>query len=639
MRLGEIDRNLKVLNPNLFLCKPDKKTIGKLKEAHDISYSTKLGTINEISFKIPVVVEKDRVPITNPNVEKIKHRYLFKLTLGHSVEYFLFTQDNKNVSDSDEFVEYRAYSLGIQLADKMLRRWDAVSKSLTQMLTEVLAFTNWKIGYVDSDFELVNDPALRSHEVSSQTVLQVVYDLAAKFNAIILWDTEKLEINLFKPENVGLNKGLRIKEGKYLDSLNLSTNSEETITRLILIGADDLSIRRLSPTGSNYIEDFSWYIYPFERDENRNVITHSDRMSDELCHSLLDYNEYLNSIDGVFELYTGQLTVIQKTLEDEYQIFDTLKNDLRLILDELDVSNANFQMTSDGNEIPVINTPEHQAIIARRVAKESEIDIKIAHIANIVDLETVKRMQINNLVNASKIDFHLGSLMMELNDFIVEKEYINDIIIDDEDLLKEGIEAFNQFREPKIKLELDIINFLSIVECQNDWDKLVLGDEILVKHDRFGLYIKAKIIEIEYDFESDNIKLTIANEKEIRDDNSWIDELIYNAGNTSTVVNMDKYKWDLAEENNGTINAIINNKWDALKNAVLAGYEQKVEISERGIIVRSLDDPLSWLVIQNGMLSLTGDGGNSWKVGITPDGVIGEKMYCKKIGGMMNACI
>lgn len=632
MKLGEIDINKKPIKENLFLCKPDKKTIDKLSEAYDISYSTKLGTVNEITFKIPTMLEKDRVPIENPNINNIKHRYLFKLKHGTTTEYFVFNERNKIYSD-DEYIEYHAFSLGYQLADKMIRRYEAISKNIVEMLTDVLKFTNWKVGYVDSAFEIASNPSLRSHEISSQTVLQAVYEIAQKFNAVIEWDTVKSEINLYKPENTGTTyKGLTISDGKYLESFNLASNSEETITRLILIGAEDLSIRRISPTGSNYIEDFSYYIYPFERAEDGTVIRESGYMSNELCNALLDYQEYLISIDGQFKEYTEQLTSIQKTHQEEIEILKGLNNELKLIMDELDLSNANFKMTPDGNEIPVINTPEHQAIIARRVAKEAQIDAKVSQIAQIVELETIKQNQITALVNASKIEVHLGSLMLELNQFIIEKEYVNNTIIDDEDLLKEGIEAFNQFREPKVRLDVDIINFLSIVESQNDWDKLVLGDEVVIRHDRLDANIKAKIIEINYDFETDDISLVIANEKEIAD-NEVLD-MIYNAGNTSTVVDMDKWKWDLSEENNGSINEIINNKWDAFKNSVVGGYDQKVEISERGIIVRSPDDPNRYLVMQNGLISMTQDNGNSWKVGITPDGIVAERLYGKVIMGV-----
>ena len=31
---------------------------------------------------------------------------------------------------------------------------------------------------------------------------------------------------------------------------------------------------------------------------------------------------------------------------------------------------------------------------------------------------------------------------------------------------------------PKDNIEINIVNLLEIIECQHDWDKLVLGDQI-----------------------------------------------------------------------------------------------------------------------------------------------------------------
>lgn len=620
MKLGEIDKDLKPIKQNLFLCKPDKKTIKKITEAYDISYSTKLGTVNEISFKIPTIIEKDRVPIDNPNIEGIKHRYLFKLTHGSSTEYFQFNERNKAFSD-DEYVEYKAYSLGIQLTDKNVRAFKAESKNLTAIATEVLQRSKWKVGYVDSEFDL----KYRSHEVPSQSLLQVIYELAQKFNAVIKWDTVNLKINFYKPENVGLNKGLRLKEGKYLESFNLSSDSTEAITRLKLYGSEGLTIRRLSPTGSVYIEDFSWYMYPFERDINGQVITESDHMENDLCIALEDYQALLVAKQGEFDTLTTQLKTKQDEIQQEMQLLSVMQSDLILIYDERDLLNSQFL---DG-------TLAHQEVIGRMVAKETEVNNKISFIGTLITQEESIETQILTLRSIVAIENNLTpTQILELDDFIIEKEHTNDTIIDEEDLLQEGIEVFNIMREPKIQLNVDIVNFLTMIECQNDWDKLVLGDTISAKHNRLGVDIKAKIIEINYNFESESVSLVIANEKDIADNDAKFMELLYNAGNTSTIVNMDKYKWDLSEENNGMINEIINNKWDAIKNAVVGGYDQQISISERGVIVKSLENPNVWLVIQNGMLAITNDGGNSWKHAITSEGIVGERIYGKIIMGV-----
>lgn len=626
IKLGDIDRNLRPLKPNIFLCRPDKKTIGKISEAYDVEYSTKLGAINKLSFKMPILLEKDRVLIRNPNIEKIKHRYLFKIKLGASIEYFVFYDESKNYGDNEEYIQYEAYSLGFQLADKMIRRYEEDSVSLREIVTEFLKYTNWKIGYIDSVFEIAPDNRVkRSFEVYSQTVLQSLYDVAEKFNALLVWDTKNLKVNFYRPENIGLNKGFYVSDWKYLESFNLNSNAEETVTRLRLYGNEELTIRSLSPTGSDYIEDYSWYMYPFKRDSNGNITKESYYMSNELCIALEDYQELLNSIDGQFGALSDSLIEMQGNIQTEEQNLSKLETDLIKIMDEIDVYNANWGEP---------DTPEHADMVSRRLEKESQIANQENLIESLKNSKSVIEGQLDSLrENVSMENNFTSNQLKELNRYIIEKEYVNDVLVDPEDLLEEGREALRKLREPKLKLDMNIVNLLSIVESQNDWDKLSLGDIIKVKHERLGTDIQAKIIEINYNFEDNDISLLIANELNLAEDSDWM-SIVYKAGNTSTIVDMDKFKWNYAEENNGTINDLINSKWDALKNAIMAGYEQQIEISERGIIVRSLEDPDSWLVIQNGFLAITGDRGNTWKHAITKDGIVGERVYGKLIAGV-----
>lgn len=620
MRLGEIDKSLKPIEASMFLCKPNRQIISPLKDIYNATFSLKMGKVNELNFVIPSMIERGHRLIDNPLIEKIKHRYLVKLEYNNQVEYLVFLEANKSFQSNGEEVSYRLYSEGYLLADKTIREYEAVSKTLSEILTEVLEYTVWKVGYVDSYFDLT----YRSHEISSQTVLQAVYELAEKFNTIIVWDTVNFTINLYNPANVGMNKGLKFKEGKYLESFNVTTNSEEIVTRLKVYGKDGLTIRKLTPTGSNYLEDFSYFTYPFEQDVNGNVIRSSDYMSDELCIALENYSQTLANAQGQFDTYTTNLGLKQDELQQREQELSVLQTELIQILDEIDVLN------STGNA----GTPAHTTAVQNRVNKEAEITSKISIIAGI-DSE-IATLDANWL--ALRITLMIESNLspaeiLELNKYIIEKEHTNDTIIDEEDLLLEAISVFNEFREPKVSLSMSIINFLSVVEAQNDWNKLYLGDIVTTESQRLGVSIQAKIIEIEYDFENDGINLVIANEKEIKDaDAKWLDQ-IYGAEQTSTTLSMDKYKWDMIEDTNGVVGELLSNAWSTIERNITAGYQQNITISERGIIIKSPDDPMSWLVIQNGQLAITNDNGNNWKTAISKDGVVAERIIGRLIMG------
>lgn len=114
---------------------------------------------------------------------------------------------------------------------------------------------------------------------------------------------------------------------------------DEVVTRLNITGKDGIVINSVNPTGQSYLDDFSYFLYPFKRDKNRNVITHSDYMDDDLCHAILDYNELVNKEGSSFHLLLNQKRDLetQKTTQ-ENKLF-TLENiELQQILDKITVA-------------------------------------------------------------------------------------------------------------------------------------------------------------------------------------------------------------------------------------------------------------------------------------------------------------
>ena len=650
MKIGDIDYNKEMPKKSLFLCKPNKSIIAKVKEAYDIQYYTKLSTINELSFKIPTIIIKDEIPMDNPNIERIRHRYIFKLVINGKTEYFLFNESNKVYSDED-YVEYKAYSLGVQLGDKNIRTFEATGnlQEITNKLLDstynevsVVPIQRWRVGIVDAYF-VTSSLAVRSYEVSSMSMLEVIYNLAEKWNAVIEWDTENLKINFYQPDNVGLNKGFYIRDGKYLEGFDLNVNTNETITRLKAFGQDGLTISEVNPLGQNYIQDFTYYVYPFERDSiTGKVLQSSHYMTDELCIALENYQALLDSTKENYKNITAQINTAKGILANEENNLLKLKTEQTLIEDERDVLLSEFQNDkllwgkNGFNEYGTkADTPAHTQILERLSVKRLEVSNQQKNVDNLKFKLSDIQSTLNDYFEMVSTQKNFTVLEWEeLQSFIIEKEYTNDTIITAEKLLEEAMIVFKQHQEPAISLSVNLIDFLSILECQNDWDKLDLGDTIRIRYDRLKVDIKAKIIEINYNFEDSSISLTIANEKDLENGSKHLMDLLNKADITSTIVGMDRYKWDLAEENNGKINDIINSKWDALKQAVVAGYEQQISISERGIIVKSLDDPESWLVIQNGFLAITNDSGNSWKHAISKDGIWGEHIFGKIISGV-----
>lgn len=711
--LGEIDLSLKPLNPQFHICKPNKVSVGKLKHILKPNLQVNLGKLNELTFEVPYDIDINHKLKRNPHIDNIRERYFIKLKIGNSTEYFIINEINEDSDDTSDKKSVHAFSLGYELNDKQIRNYKVESYNLTQVGTEALSKTIWSIGYVDSEFDL----KYRSFDVSEKTVLDFIFEIAETFNAIIQWDTENRLIDFVKEENIGTYKGLHVSYGKLLKSLSKESKADEMVTRLNVYGNEGLSIQRINPTGSTYLENFSYFLFPFQRDENKNTIQSSDYMSDSLCHAILDYEELVESKKGEFDTLLTDKENLQATLTTkENELFD-LETNLAIINDKLDVQKAtgtftayNFiyngttttktteldntekyaviakvstttnvtvkldgvtktlsadtwtvlgklsnttstsveisgsatnvevniyivditdeEYSTAGNESTIIDTYNDQYKQSQIDAKQAEIDQVNNDIALVdADIQTLRdTLAVENNFTQAQLE--------ERSQYIVERTWSDENYIDDQDLYDDAIKRFEEMKKPKTSFNVNIVNFLEIIEEQRNWDKLNIGDEIRIKYEKFNADIKAKIISIDYDFENQSINLEIANVTEIDSEENKLIKMLYSSYSTSTSVDMNKFKWDKAEDDIEGINQIITEKWDATKREIVAGVNESVSISRRGIIIKDSNDPLRYLVAQNSVLAITNDGGQTWKHAISADGIVGERIFGKIIAGV-----
>jgi len=611
-----IDYNKKPQKPQLFLCKPDRTIIAKLKEAYNIEQKLKLGNINELTFDLPIVVDIHGKLVDNSHIDMIKKRYLIKVVVGNFSEWYIIDEITKSSDDEEDYVSVHCFSLGYELKDKNIIEYKKDNVNATQVLTDILKNTIWTTGYIDADFDL----KYRSFDVTNTTVLDFVFQIAETFGALIIWDTENRVINLYNPDNVGTDKGLTISYKKYLKAINQEDKDDNVVTRLKVFGKDGLSIERVNPTGTNYIEDFSYFIYPFERDTNKNVIKHSDYMSDGLCNALLDYQELIESKTSEFNNYLSQLENLQDTLAIKQSELQTLQEQLNAVLDAIDEAQTTGQDAS--------------SLIAQRDDLNSQITAKQNEINQVnTDIASVQS-QIDNIRNVLKLENNFtADQIKELNQFVIEKVWIDSNYTDDRQLYQDAIKLFERMKFPIPVINVDIVNFLEVIEEQRNWDKLVLGDIVTIKYERFGINVKAKIVEIDFDYENANINITIANTKEIESEKEKFLKMLYKSISTSTQVDMNKYKWNNTVATVDDVTQILNNVWDTAKRAIESGVNNSVTIDRRGITIKDPSDPNRFIRMTNGVIGFTNDGGNTFKTVLDASGVYAERLIGKILLG------
>jgi len=657
--LASIDFNNKVLIPQIYLCKPNKQIIAKLNNIYDINQSCKLASLNEIELKIPSELEINHILQTNPNFAKVKDKYLLKFVKGTYIEWYIINKITDTSNDSTDSRTIHAYSLPYELGSKNIKNYksspiggEATAVNCTTVLTDILAETIYTIDYIDASFDVM----YRSIEISSSSVLDSVNQVAETFTALIIWDTENRAISMYNPDDFGVNRGLRFSTQKLMKGFELTSSDDEMVTRLKVFGKDDLSISSVTQTGSNYIENYSYFM-------------NTDYMSESLISAMTAYNALLVSLSSNYTTYLNNLIALRSTLSTKTTELDALNTEMNIINNKLDLSQTSptwlanksymagniVNPTIPNNHIyicivggtsagtsPVwptttngivtdgtVTWEEHGSdsviLLAQKVAKQAELDAKQLEIDGVNANITAVNLQITNLQIQISIENNFTQDQInERNYFIIEKEITNNNFTVAQDLYDWGLKEFEKIKEPQISVTLDIVNFLEILEEQHNWDKLNLSDICTVYYPKLNVNIQCKIVEIDFNYEDASVKLTIANVTLVMSDKEKFYKNLYGAISTSTQVTSKISQWNNITGLNNTVENYINNSLDSAKQTINSAVNNSVQMNGRGITISDSSDQTRFIRMTNSVIGLSNDGGNTFKTAITPDRIVAD---------------
>lgn len=614
----DIDYNKRKQQAKFHLAKPNKRVIDIIDEKFNDNMSIKLGNVNELDFSIPYQIEKDDVIIINPHIDTIKEKMLIRVTLGTYKEWYIVDSIEEDSSDSNVF-NVKAYSLPYELKGKRISGYDEDSINATELLTNLLESTIWKIDKVDAMF----DEMFRSFDSGADSnVLDCIIKAGETFGALIVWDTIGRKVSFKDATKNGRFRGMTVNYGRFLNSLKRTRTTDEMVTRLYVYGNEDLSIRSVNPTGMPYIENFGYFMFPFKRDENKNVIESSYFMSDELCHALLDHEVIVAQNASRINELINQIAIKSTELVTAESKEANLQGEVDNLQAQVDVA------LSTGDEKLADQRKKE------RDAKKSELEGQSIFVFGIKAFIDRLNNELDELQSQiSMEETFTEDLLDELNLYIIESAWRDDNYIDENELYGDAIKKFDELRQPKVVIDVTIENLLNIIEEQYYWDKITLGDLIKVRYPQMNIEYMAKIIQIDYDLANSEISLTIANTTDLLSETDKLVQLLYNSSSASTIIQNNKYKWDKVAYVQDKVGELISNEWDATKNKIIAGVNNSVEVGNRGIIVKNPDFPDEIVILQSGVLALSKDGGETWKTAIKPDGIVAERLIGRLIAG------
>lgn len=595
--------------PRLYLAKPNREIIGILKEASISSNIIKVNQTSELNFSVPYRIEFDYELQPNPHIELLQSKFLIKLVRGNYIEWYQIDKTQDVMQDSNEYKEVQCFSLAYEMKNVHIRTYSGESKNAEQILNELITSSYevsdisgalWKPDYINPEFNKM----YRTFNISSKSLLDVILsDIRETFDCVVVFNTANRTFSLYKIEELTTNKGLSFNYGKYLYSVDKELDTADFCTKLTCYGNENLTITEANPLGKPSLYDYTFYLHPYEEDANGIVMRHSKYMTDSLAGALLDYNKMVKTKDKVEDVAESGTTetiiklpahglisgdyIVNRSRKNEYrevivQDSDTilvrtileqatgdiiykyktgtfgkllyekrsLQERLTLLENELFVLELQLKMILDEYAVVEETGGNLTQLKNSRDYKQGQINDKKLEIAELQDFVTDKEGEIAILQNQISYEANFSqSQLLELQQFTVEQTWEDHNYIDVYDLYYDGIKKLSEINVPIINIELGIVNFLDCVECQYDWDKLILHDKVNMRHEKLGIDHNANITEIIFNDVTGDVDITIGDIKYNDTNKDKILQLLDYSIYTNNKLNQESVNWNNIAEN------------------------------------------------------------------------------------------
>ncbi|MBO3790252.1 hypothetical protein J5M77_07405 [Bacillus amyloliquefaciens] len=510
----------------LSLAKPNKKKIANIVDFSNVSLNLNFTELHDLTFNIPTKARYNLTMKSNHVAEIVKGWYLIKAEFLNRIEWFVITGLTKSENE-EQTIQVRAQGLPYILHKSKIKSYEGISKNLLEVATDCLKGTCFTVDFIDPFF----NEKRRSFDVTS-TRYEFLKNIWETFEAVPIFDTVNNTVSFYKKETLSKYKGVRFSPERFMIDMEDTIDIDQVVTRLNITGKDGIVINSVNPTGQSYLDDFSYFLYPFERDEKRNVIKHSDYMDDDLCHAILDYNELVNKEGSSFYLLLNQKKDLEATkTTQENTLFTLEKIELQQILDKITVAKKAGDDTKD--------------LIKQRDAKQLEVTSKKAEISTAANQISKITEEIAVLKDRLSMDKFLGEeLMKKLSYFIHEEDWSNDNIFDETELYEKGLEELGEKNTPPVDIRTNIVNLFTVNKEKDFWDRIYLGDIIRLVNDDFRTDVKATLTGMNFDFEQQSIQVTLSNGKRATTLEQDFARSLYTAKKASTEFNKKKIDYD-----------------------------------------------------------------------------------------------
>ena len=538
----------------LILCKMNGQRMGMIPYSSVDSIKRGINSVSELTFSVHKYYGEEN--LRNPLYDELKTERFIELDED---ECYVI----KNISEVNERLKrVTAYSREKKLF-KNMAEFEDITLTLKTPYTDIegcfsldeLLYdaTGWRVGYVsdkvlyrsnetvidnitgETEATLTNEEKLRYQEsVSTNWYDYINTDIAEQFECYPVFDSYNKVVNLYSDDELGEDPQLMLSYDNYLKEIELSDDTEDIVTKLVLSGNDDLTISEVNPSGETFVEDFSYFIG-------------SREMSDALISALELYYVMVKKRAIEWNRLRNEKAEKQSQLTAK-------KNELLIIYST--IKSLEFTMKQSNDEAFNAKTQERlvelndKRVLLEKEANELDENIKLLD----VSIENINKLcKKKYATNDNGVLIFTESLLNELKEFIYQDTYSNDAITDGLTLMRIGKRKVSQSCYPTKTWTISSVNFIErLIDngFRQHWNgELGLGDMIVLKGDEFIEVIY--VIGYTQNFKDKTIELELSNKKQENEFSLSIGERL----------TQGKEAYRIAKKSRSTINMVNKNRY------------------------------------------------------------------------------
>lgn len=541
-------KQLRTIN-KLELCKINKTIIGEIPIKFLTEEECKLDEIGTLNLQIPKCFQ-DNHTLKKTEIliyDDLKNERFIKV---NESDYYVIKEIKEDKINKVKTIKAYSYEKKLEknnivLSDISLSLLDVDEENeIYSFNDELYKTTGWSLGYVDDTvrYDETGRPRVRVQENTDTSFYQFIKEtIQEQFCCIADFDIKNKKVNLYDEDSFGDEIKIILNKDNYLKNLENTSNTTSLVTQLTLQGNEDKCIvEDANPNGTNYIEDYSYFVETEEMSEELiNALNLYNKLTEKRIAEWRELNTQKSILLSDINNKTGNENILTSMVK-EYENYIIAHENIEEKGMEYDLTDFKNQLQIKRDELVELNKE-----LTDLEQQLNNVNNRIKELNGLILKETSKDGQGNFIFNDKLLD--------ELKEFTYNDTYSEDSFIDANEILRTGRHLLESKCKPTVEYSIDVNDFTSRIisnKTKGEWQgELSLGDLIVLydKETRKEEYVYFVGWNKKYNYQNDSnsitteLSLDLSNKKTNKTNTKVIADLLKDSKNNKKQINSTKH--------------------------------------------------------------------------------------------------